>query len=83
MTRDHTFESETEATAVRGRTSDPNPFRGSDNDYRRLGANAPIRVAGSLAVTRAFGDAYLKVRCFAAPNDEWHVSSSSLFSFLG
>lgn len=41
-------------------SSDPNPLRPSEIGKRNYGANAPDRVAGSLAITRALGDGYLK-----------------------
>ena len=43
-----------------GTNADANPIRSSINDKRLSGINAPKRVAGSLAVTRAMGDGYLK-----------------------
>ena len=41
-------------------TSDPMPLRPSLQGKRMFGKNAPDRVGGSLAVTRALGDGYLK-----------------------
>jgi Protein phosphatase 2C len=45
---------------VRQRTSDDKPVRVSRNEEWK-GTKAIRRVAGSLAVTRAIGDAYLKL----------------------
>lgn len=41
-------------------SSDPHPNRPSAKDLRLFGAHAISRVGGSLAVTRALGDGYLK-----------------------
>ena len=60
ITLDHNCYLEDEAKAVAYQTSDPNPIRPSDADRRANGSLAPPRVAGSLAVTRALGDGYLK-----------------------
>jgi hypothetical protein len=60
LTVDHTLQSFIENEAVRQSTTDPNPFRQSRND------RTSIRVAGTLAVSRALGDAYLKMREYSA-----------------
>mmetsp|Transcript_17830 Transcript_17830/g.17906 ORF Transcript_17830/g.17906 Transcript_17830/m.17906 type:complete len:246 (+) Transcript_17830:2-739(+) len=62
LTRDHTCESHSERLAVSHLTSDPSPYAQSANDKRKYGRLAITRVAGSLAVTRAFGDGYLKLK---------------------
>lgn len=46
---------------MRGRSADTHAIRFSSKDAASNGRNGAIeRVAGSLAVTRALGDAYLK-----------------------
>jgi serine/threonine protein phosphatase PrpC len=60
ITLDHTCSVEEELAVVKYLSSDPDPIRQSENDKRRFGTAAIPRVAGSLAVTRALGDAYLK-----------------------
>ena len=67
LTLDHACDVPAEAEGVRSLTSDPNPVRASDNDRKALGARAPLRVAGSLAVTRALGDPYLKNKELSMP----------------
>ena len=66
ITLDHGCDSVLEGQLVKALTIDTNPIRCSINGSR--GANRrvsniqqPLRVAGSLAVTRAIGDGYLKV----------------------
>lgn len=60
ITSDHTSYSPTERFLVAMLTNDPQPFRPSQKAFRRYGDKAPERVAGSLSVTRAVGDGYLK-----------------------
>ena len=67
LTLDHSCDVPAEADGVRSLSSDPAPVRASDNDRRALGGRAPLRVAGSLAVTRALGDPYLKLRELSMP----------------
>lgn len=64
LSRDHNCNDEEEVSLVRARSSDGNAIRVSRNDEWR-GARAIKRVAGSLAVTRAIGDAYLKEAVFS------------------
>jgi hypothetical protein len=47
---------------VKGRSHDKMPIRMSQKDAASKSRSAIDRVAGSLAVTRALGDAYLKRR---------------------
>lgn len=54
LTTDHNCGNADEVAQVAGRSSDPNPVR-----VNPRGGNV-VRVAGSLAVTRALGDGYLK-----------------------
>ena len=68
VTLDHCCDSSLEVQAVRAQTDDTNPIRRSINALK--GSNSrmlssfpqPLRVAGSLAVTRGLGDGYLKMR---------------------
>ena len=60
VTTDHAPANSLETLAVKHVTSDGNPIRVSENDKGT--PHAPMRVAGSLAVTRALGDGYLKAR---------------------
>lgn len=62
ITLDHTCQVDEEVAVVKYLSKDPDPIRQSENDKRRFGNAAIPRVAGSLAVTRALGDGYLK-RC--------------------
>lgn len=64
LSRDHNCNDEDEVSLVRARSADDNAIRVSRNDEWR-GARAIKRVAGSLAVTRAIGDAYLKEAVFS------------------
>ena len=57
ITQDHTASNSVEQQLVARRSTDPVPFRASN---RSVKSNGPQRVAGSLMVTRALGDAYLK-----------------------
>ena len=61
ITRDHCCAVEAECLLVSSLTSDANPLRPSESDKRNQVRQAPRRVGGSLAVTRAIGDGYLKV----------------------
>eukprot|EP00755_Sulcionema_specki_P007851 Sspe_Gene.39342::Locus_18979_Transcript_1_1_Confidence_1.000_Length_2106::g.39342::m.39342 len=62
LSRDQDCTNELECDAVTQRTSDPNPIR------RGKGPEpAPRRVAGSLMVTRAMGDSYLKHAEYSFP----------------
>ena len=58
ITKDHTCTSKNEKKIVSAMSKDPKPFRSSINDT--ASALAFKRVAGSLAITRAMGDGYLK-----------------------
>ncbi|CAM9461332.1 unnamed protein product, partial [Hapterophycus canaliculatus] len=64
LSRDHNCEDADEVALVRARSGDDNAIRVSRNDEWK-GARAIKRVAGSLAVTRAVGDAYLKKAVFS------------------
>lgn len=64
LSRDHNCDDADEAAFVRARSGDGNAIRVSRNDEWK-GARAIKRVAGSLAVTRAIGDAYLKKPAFS------------------
>jgi serine/threonine protein phosphatase PrpC len=67
LTVDHCCEQEAERVRVRALSADPAPFRPSRGDLEALGSRgAPMRVAGSLSVTRALGDGYLKTRELSA-----------------
>ena len=60
VTTDHNCLVQEERKMVQHFSSDPNPLRPSEIGKRTYGINAPDRVAGSLAITRAMGDGYLK-----------------------
>lgn len=64
VTSDHCCESRAEAQTILASSSDPNPIRTSVSDKRlsKAAQVGPLRVAGSLAVTRALGDGYLKTK---------------------
>ena len=67
VTTDHSCDSTLEAEAIKTVTTDTNPIRrsinGKSNNGRgRVSLPQPLRVAGSLAVTRAMGDGYLKLK---------------------
>ncbi|CAN0386668.1 unnamed protein product [Pylaiella littoralis] len=64
LSRDHNCDDGEEAALVRARSGDDNAIRVSRSDEWK-GARAIKRVAGSLAVTRAIGDAYLKKAAFS------------------
>ncbi|CAM9906327.1 unnamed protein product, partial [Choristocarpus tenellus] len=64
LTRDHNCDDKDEVAIVEARSGDENAVRVSRNDEWK-GATAIKRVAGSLAVTRAIGDAYLKEASFS------------------
>lgn len=64
LSRDHNCDDDDEVALVRARSGDENAIRVSRNDEWK-GARAIKRVAGSLAVTRAIGDAYLKEAVFS------------------
>lgn len=64
LSRDHNCDDADEAALVRARSGDENAIRVSRNDEGK-GPRAIKRVAGSLAVTRAIGDAYLKEAVFS------------------
>ena len=61
ITKDHICTSTNEKRIVSTLSRDPRPFRSSVNDISNSAA-AFKRVAGSLAITRAMGDGYLKHR---------------------
>ena len=61
VTTDHCCAIEAECELISRNNKDPQPLRQSDNDRKLYGSRAPMRVAGSLAVTRALGDGYLKI----------------------
>ena len=64
LSRDHNCDDADEVALVRARSGDENAIRLSRSDQYK-GARAIKRVAGSLAVTRAVGDAYLKKAAFS------------------
>lgn len=64
LSRDHNCDDADEVALVRARSGDEKAIRVSRNDQYK-GARAIKRVAGSLAVTRAVGDAYLKKAAFS------------------
>ncbi|CAN0489886.1 unnamed protein product, partial [Ectocarpus sp. 12 AP-2014] len=64
LSRDHNCDDADEVALVRARSGDDNAIRASRNDEWK-GTRAIKRVAGSLAVTRAIGDAYLKRAVFS------------------
>jgi len=66
VTTDHCCAVEAECKVVQHLTRDPNPLRKSVNDQLVSGNRAPNRVGGSLAVTRALGDGYLKINTLSA-----------------
>lgn len=57
ITKDHVCTSPNERKVVQAMSNDPNPLRPSVNDTTAKF----LRVAGSLAITRAVGDGYLKL----------------------
>ena len=59
LSRDHNCYDVDEAALVKARSRDDNAIRINENQAKK-GVRAIKRVAGSLAVTRAIGDAYLK-----------------------
>ena len=61
VTTDHCCAIDAEREFITKNNKDPQPLRQSENDARMYGSRAPMRVAGSLAVTRALGDGYLKI----------------------
>jgi serine/threonine protein phosphatase PrpC len=62
VTCDHSCDSQIETEAIRLVTTDADPIRVSINGkLSKKYTAAPLRVAGSLAVTRAMGDGYLKM----------------------
>lgn len=61
VTTDHCCSIEAERDLITKNNRDPQPLRQSESDAKLYGARAPMRVAGSLAVTRALGDGYLKM----------------------
>lgn len=66
LTVDHSCVNAAEVAALRRRCRDPRPVRLPANCQRGEG---PLRVAGSLTVTRALGDFYLKrPECAAGPS---------------
>lgn len=64
LTVEHNCKNTREVQLVLDRTRDRNPIRMSKDDQSTINSNTNLfaiqRVAGSLAVTRAFGDFYLK-----------------------
>ena len=60
VTTDHATINPSEVLVVKHTTSDPSPIRPSEGDKDKGVKYAPVRVAGSLSVTRALGDGYLK-----------------------
>ena len=74
LTQDHNPNNPSEAAAVRQRCpSDRNPLRASRGDIASHVSNPLVRVAGTLAVTRALGDAYLKEPAFTSSELKVHV----------
>lgn len=72
MSEDHNAGNPSERALVSARCSDPLPFRLSSSDYRS-GARGPSRIAGTLAVTRALGDVYLKYKHLTTDPYSSHV----------
>jgi len=60
VTTDHATINPSEVLVVKHTTCDPSPIRPSEGDKDKGVKHAPVRVAGSLSVTRALGDGYLK-----------------------
>ncbi|CAM9725840.1 unnamed protein product [Chrysoparadoxa australica] len=60
LTKDHNCTNTTEVAKVKARSGDKKAIRSSKG-------KGPPRVAGSLAITRALGDAYLKLNRFSFP----------------
>ena len=72
LTSDHNCGNSEEVARVAARTKDPNPVRpgrdaSRDVHLECMSMMKVMRVAGTLAVTRAFGDAYLKKEQWAHP----------------
>jgi len=63
ITIDHACTNPQEVLAIKHVSSDPSPIRTSENDKGQR--HAPVRVAGTLSVTRALGDGYLKTSCLS------------------
>jgi serine/threonine protein phosphatase PrpC len=63
LSTDHTAKNAAEVVAVTALTSDPLPFRTNSRSNRSAlpCTGPPARVGGSLIVTRALGDGYLKL----------------------
>eukprot|EP00760_Papus_ankaliazontas_P018948 PhM_4_TR17783/c0_g1_i1/m.103778 len=68
---DHDPNNSTERALVKSRTTDKNAFRRAAAHAHI--SSAPLRVAGSLMVTRSFGDAYLKKADLSVPPFSEHV----------
>ena len=66
LSLDHTAQNEKERLYVKQRTKDPVPFRSSIKSVV-VNEDLPLRVAGSLMVTRALGDGYLKRADLSSP----------------
>ena len=60
LSHDHNCINQNEVELVKQRSTDGAPIRKSQKDLAKGSTSAVARVAGSLAVTRAIGDAYLK-----------------------
>ena len=68
LSQDQDCKNKEECEEVRRRTADPDPLRRCSG-----GPGAPLRVAGSLMVTRALGDFYLKDKAYSWPPFRQHV----------
>jgi hypothetical protein len=73
VTTDHTCHVPEERALVAYLSSDPNPCRPSEIGLKTYGLAAPDRVAGSLAITRALGDGYLKRHDVSLPAYRKHL----------
>lgn len=73
VTTDHTCQIPEERALVGFLSSDPNPIRPSEIGLKTYGLSAPDRVAGSLAITRALGDGYLKRKDISLPTFKQHL----------
>lgn len=73
LTQDHCCGSPADVQCLLRLSSDPSPCRPSQTDIARFGDKAMPRVAGSLAVTRALGDGYLKTALLSFPPYSQHL----------
>lgn len=73
LTMDHSCQVPLERIIVSSLSSDINPLRASEIGKKNFGLDAPVRVAGTLAITRALGDSYLKREDISLPTYKAHV----------